>query len=204
MTNTIKVSLSRGHKLVERLTRVIHETSAEISNLVAPMQLNVVSEISKISEITDKIQEKMKYRNSLYEALKELRTVIAQKNAGAKIPEMLAQKAILVHELKTLQEIYGSAKNNTSHSVLGRNNPVILPNEKEVVTDYFLMMQNKETVTSVKVEIASKKLIDSLEEEINSVKNKIDFVSDEINDLNAKNRISFEVSDEISKALGIK
>lgn len=195
MTKSIKVSLSRAHKLVERVTREINEITSTVARLASPVTISVPSEASQVEGIRAKIQSNITARNELYSVLDVIRELVAAKNSKVGIPELLAKKAILQQRKSGLTEILSSSQ------LSGRGS--VLANDKSVLNEYFDRMKEAEVLNPVRVAVMTEELVEQFQKELKEVQAQADTVSDDINDLNAKNSITFQISDEVASRLGL-
>ena len=202
MTKTIKVSLSRAHKLVERVTREVNETTSTIAKMVAPITISVPSEASQVQVVLLKIEEHSKTREALYSVLEVIREKVAAKNAQVGIPQLLAKKAILQQRKTGIGELISASQQNNQASY-GRASISVLSNDPAILNEYFDRMKEAEVLNPVRVNVLTDSMIENFQKELKEVQAQADTVSDDINDLNAKHRISFEISDEIAALLGL-
>ena len=199
MTKQIKISLSRGHKIVERLTREIDLLNSTLIELTRPVTVSVPAEIDKISDISVKIENTLKTREELYSALEVVRSKIAKKNASSGIQELLSERSILTNRKNSLNQIIINFQANTS----SRSSVSVLPNNKQLVEDYFKRMEKAEVLNVVKVSVVNEELITKFTIELEDVQFKLDELSDKINNVNARSTISFELSEEVATKIGL-
>lgn len=199
MTKQIKISLSRGHKIVERLTREIDSLNSTLIELTRPVTVSVPAEIDKISDISVKIENTLKIREELYSALEVVRSKIAKKNASSGIQELLSERSILTNRKNSLNQIIINFQANTS----SRSSVSVLPNNKQLVEDYFKRMEKAEVLNVVKVSVVNEELITKFTIELEDVQFKLDELSDKINNVNARSTISFELSEDVATKIGL-
>lgn len=199
MTKQIKISLSRGHKVVERLTREIDSLNSTLIELTRPVTVSVPAEIDQISAISVKIENTLKIREELYAALEVVRSKIAKKNASSGIQELLSERSILTNRKTSLNQIIINFQANTS----SRSSVSVLPNNKQLVEDYFKRMEKAEVLNVVKVSVVNEELITKFTIELEDVQFKLDELSDKINNVNARSTISFELSEEVATKIGL-
>lgn len=199
MTKQIKISLSRGHKVVERLTREIDSLNSTLIELTRPVTVSVPAEIDQISAISVKIENTLKIREELYAALEVVRSKIAKKNANSGIQELLSERSILTNRKNSLNQIIINFQANTS----SRSSVSVLPNNKQLVEDYFKRMEKAEVLNVVKVSVVNEELTTKFTIELEDVQFKLDELSDKINNVNARSTISFELSEEVATKIGL-
>ena len=199
MTKQIKISLSRGHKVVERLTREIDSLNSTLIELTRPVTVSVPAEIDQISAISFKIENTLKIREELYAALEVVRSKIAKKNASSGIQELLSERSILTNRKNSLNQIIINFQANNS----SRSSVSVLPNNKQLVEDYFKRMEKAEVLNAVKVSVVNEELTAKFTTELKEVQFKLDELSDKINNVNARSTISFELSEEVATKIGL-
>lgn len=201
MTKTIKVSLSRAHKLVERVTREVNEVTSTIAKMATPVTISVPSEATQVHGLLSKMEEHFKTRDTLYTLLEVIREKVAAKNAQVGIPQLLAKKAILQQRKSGINDLINAAQQN--QSAYGRGSISTLSNDPKILNEYFDRMKEAEVLNPVRVNVLTEDMLEKFQKELKEVQALSDSVSDDINDLNAKHRISFDVSDEIAALLGL-
>ena len=199
MTKQIKISLSREHKIVERLTREIDSLNSTLIELTRPVTVSVPAEIDQISDISVKIENNLKIREELYAALEVVRSKIAKKNASSGIQELLSERSILTNRKNSLSQIIINFQANNS----SRSSVSVLPNNKQLVEDYFKRMEKAEVLNAVKVSVVNEELTAKFTTELKEVQFKLDELSDKINNVNARSTISFELSEEVATKIGL-
>lgn len=199
MTKQIKISLSRGHKIVERLTREIDSLNSTLIELTRPVTVSVPAEVEQISAVNVKISDSLKIRKDLYSALEVVRSKIAKKNASSGIQELLSERSILTNRKHSLNQIIINFQANTS----SRSSVSVLPNNKQLVEDYFKRMEKAEVLNAVKVSVVNDELTTTFNNELKDVQFKLDELSDKINNVNARSTISFELSEDIAIKIGL-
>lgn len=199
MTKQIKISLSRGHKIVERLTREIDSLNSTLIELTRPVTVSVPAEIDQIFDISVKIENNLKIREELYAALEVVRSKIAKKNASSGIQELLSERSILTNRKNSLSQIIINFQANNS----SRSSVSVLPNNKQLVEDYFKRMEKAEVLNAVKVSVVNEELTAKFTTELKEVQFKLDELSDKINNVNARSTISFELSEEVATKIGL-
>ena len=199
MTKQIKISLSRGHKIVERLTREIDSLNSTLIELTRPVTVSVPAEIDQISDISVKIENNLKIREELYAVLEVVRSKIAKKNASSGIQELLSERSILTNRKNSLSQIIINFQANNS----SRSSVSVLPNNKQLVEDYFKRMEKAEVLNAVKVSVVNEELTAKFTTELKEVQFKLDELSDKINNVNARSTISFELSEEVATKIGL-
>lgn len=194
MTKEITLSLSRSHKIVERITREINSVNALIIKESKAISINVESEKSKAVSNHEKVSKNIVLRNSLYSALESIRIAIAEKNSSSGVHTLLAKKAIL---LKKHQD----AENYLRHLALdpGQRDGV----SADEVGQYLVRLEKAETVKPVLVKVLDQDAIASIEKEAKRYTSELDALSDSINDLNASHKVSFVIDEEIAASIGL-
>lgn len=194
MTKQIQLSLSRSHKIVERITREINSVNALIIKDSKAISINVESERHKVVSNQDKVSKNIELRNSLYAALESVRIAVAEKNSACGVHTLLAKKAIL---LKKLQD----SENYLRHLAVdpGQRDGVTA----DEVTQYLVRLEKAETVKPVFVKVLDQDAISAIEKEVKQYTSELDALSDSINDLNAVNKVSFVIDEEIASSIGL-
>lgn len=190
---TINVSLTRAHKLVERVTREIGTVQHQILKLLVPVNVNVESDTSQVTVRLAKILAAEKLADSLYEVLESIRKKVAEKNSSSGIYTLLAEKAVLVKKQQDLENIARYVASHNRADVISAND----------AQSYWTRIQTSENLKSFSVKVIDDAELDVYQEKVKNIVSQLDVISDAINDKNASTKVSFELNEEIAKLIGL-
>lgn len=190
---TINVSLTRAHKLVERVTREIGTVQHQILKLLVPVNVNVESDTSQVTVRLAKISAAEKLADSLYEVLESIRKKVAEKNSSSGIYTLLAEKAVLVKKQQDLENIARYVASHNRADVISAND----------AQSYWARIQTSENLKSFSVKVIDDAELDVYQEKVKNIVSQLDVISDAINDKNASTKVSFELNEEIAKLIGL-
>lgn len=201
MTKTIKISLSRAHKIAERITREIMSLNTSVREMLEPVTINVPEEVKQIDARLEKVRELLTLRAELYLAQEDLKVKIAQKNSHAGIPVLLNRRSVVQKQKEHITDIITSLHQQDVYSrATGKTS---LLKDKSLVKDYFERSEKANVMISVKVAVVSDDILKAFESELNQVQNKLDNLSDDINTQNAKSHISLDLSEQVAAKIGL-
>lgn len=201
MTKTIKISLSRAHKIAERITREIMSINTSLKELLEPVTINLPEEVKEIDVRLEKIKDLLTLRKELYLAQEELKVKIAQKNSQAGIPVLLNRRSVVQKQKEHISDILTSFNQQDVYSRATSKTSIL--KDKSLVKDYFERSEKANVMNSVKVSVVSDEILKTFESELNHVQNQLDNLSDEINTQNAKSNISLDLSEPVAAKIGL-
>lgn len=201
MTKTIKISLSRAHKIAERITREIMSINTSLKELLEPVTINLPEEVKEIDVRLEKIKDLLTLRTELYLAQEELKVKIAQKNSQAGIPVLLNRRSVVQKQKEHISDILTSFNQQDVYSRATSKTSIL--KDKSLVKDYFERSEKANVMNSVKVSVVSDEILKTFESELNHVQNQLDNLSDEINTQNAKSNISLDLSEPVAAKIGL-
>lgn len=192
----VNVTLSRAHKIVERITREIDVATSELRRSFEPVAFNVEHDLIAIEQRQEKVKETESVLNELYQALILTRTAISKANSKTDIHSLLAKKAVLKKQLESLRSVVES---NNSHSIVTSKKVM----SKESAQEYMKRLEKAESIETIYVSVINEDQKDGFKKVLKNLKSETDAVSDEINNINARTKIKLTYSDRVSELIGV-
>lgn len=184
------VSLSRAHKLVERLTRQIDVNETRILGLSGTVRVQIPEQAEKAEINLKQLIELSGKNQALYDDLLSLRTEIAKANEKAGIGVLLAEHKVTLRKLNALKLLNEKVR-SASDAI-----------EAKDVQSYF--SRPADTFSrGADVRVVGSDYASAIEKEEITIRLNLERISDEINDLNAKMKVAIKVSDEGREVIGL-
>lgn len=185
------ITLSQGHKLVERLTRYISEQEAALSKLAQPVTISFIAEKDKVARQADLVETKIEELDVLYTSLRRLRSAIGSANDKAGIHSLLARQAVLKRQQTGLATL---VVNLTS-----RSSAIAQANVEEA----FNRLERKDDLPKVSVEVLGEEHIKALNEKIQKLERQIMGAADTIHGLNGRTEFEIELPQAVAEQIGL-
>lgn len=189
---SIRISLSRSHKIAERITREIDSLQGELSLLHASVTVNVEKDLDKVDVRLKKIDETHSALTKLYAALVITRHATGEANAKHNIQGLLWEKSILTRRFQALESLSQQCENLQRSGV-----------SKETAPEYLGRLATAGSVNTVQVHVLTEDRIDEYKKLSKSLKRELDNVSDKINTINASTHVSLEFDEEVAELIGL-
>lgn len=191
----ITMTLSRAHKVAERLKAKMSEAAAEADAGFGTVRVEGVAGESQIQALASGRQKALKAlaaHEQLNGALFALRSAIGRANASAGVSDGLAEQEMISRRLKLLRGI-----------VAGSSARAIAP---EDLADYRPLTTVKEVYghreTGVEVTLLTLQAREELEAEIERLQKRAYKISDKVADANAA-KVEIDLPDELVAELGL-
>lgn len=184
-------SLSRAHKLVERLHTQYDATLSQMESLLTPVTVNVVGDESKATKQAEKLAALGTEAEKISAVATAIRRAIAAKNGEIGLHEKLALRAALNRQINSLQNLLERGAYLSASALDG-----------EQVTAYMARTAHQASLPVIKVKVFSEPVQAELEAQIAKLKRQEINVGDEINDLN-HNKIDAEMDKDIAELIGL-
>jgi hypothetical protein len=184
-------TLSRAHKLTERLTRERDQVFQDIATAVEPMTVNVMGEENRASEGQAEFSRLLKLVASLGTAKDVIRQAIAAENSRVGIHACLFKKADLHAEIRAYEGLLNASSYSQGSAI-----------DKDSVVPYMSRISNMTSMHTVKVKVMTEDMKQELVRKIAALKREADRVSDDINDLNS-HKISVEIDADVAEIIGL-
>lgn len=201
MTKNVKFSLSRAHKIAERITREIMTLNTSIQSLLQPVTINIPEEAQQIDLAVAKVEKLLTLRESLYGVQENLKAKIAEKNSTAGIPVLLNRRSVVQKRKEHINDIISSLAQQDLYSRAAGKTSVL--KDRSLVEGYFARSEKANVLNSVKVNVVSEELSERFQKELNQTQSQLDALSDEINTKNAKYSISLDIPEDIAETIGL-
>lgn len=201
MTKNVKFSLSRAHKIAERITREIMTLNTSIQSLLQPVTINIPEEAQQIDLAVAKVEKLLTLRESLYGVQENLKAKIAEKNSTAGIPVLLNRRSVIQKRKEHINDIISSLAQQDLYSRAAGKTSVL--KDRSLVEGYFARSEKANVLNSVKVNVVSEELSERFQKELNQTQSQLDALSDEINTKNAKYSISLDIPEDIAETIGL-
>lgn len=179
-------SLSRAHKIVERITRQIDMNAGSARDMAAPITVHVPEAASEALSVKDQVQALLDTNIALYGALKVVRSIISATNESIGIGGLLTRKSILIRQKRQNDDLISYIRSTSVHAI-----------DQEHAGSYFNQMSKAGEMKSVKVAVLGKKSVEDLELSSKEIQRQLDALSDDINALNAKTEVEITLEDEV-------
>lgn len=189
MTEKYTVSLSRAHKLAERLTRHIDKSMSEIEGKTRYVTAYLPAQVDRALDIQNEIEDGIRNQEQDWEALIALRKTIAEANERVGIHSMLSAYKVRHRQVCSLEELLESALR--FRSGVG---PVDATQ---------LLLDKDKNIDSVNINIVDDAFVAELRDDIQIKRNALDRLNDDINDLNGSTRVTLELSKRIASIVGL-
>lgn len=187
------VSLSRGHKIVERLTRLVDETHSAIEKNGQPYKAYLASDADEAGKRREKIRELLHKASVLENSLSVLRMAIAKNNGQVGIHELLAERAVLLQRARRLA-------NTRRHT----NDPIYdSPIDDNKVADFFEHNEKIGKSVDVAIRVMNSSMTEQWVEMEKAVATQLDKLNDAINDKNVKTQVSFDLPENVAELIGL-
>jgi hypothetical protein len=185
-------TLSRAHKISERLIRLINEQSSELSSLVSPIQIHSDADLVKIDARLEKIKEARQKLAQSHEVSRQLRISIAEVNSKIGLNSLLTRKRDIDREKDQMFQLKSSAHHSSRDA-----------HDKGNIDTILVRLCTTNSMSGVKARVADEDFISELDENIRSLTHESDALSDKIADLNASNKVSVSFKDDLAILLGL-
>lgn len=190
---TFSVTLSRAHKLAERVREKMTEAQMQISDLLDGVALPLDGSPEFIAELNDKESSsvtQLEKANLYSAAYAHIRHMIGMVNSTSGVGQALAQREHLLRQIKTLKAALLSARSPS----MTRSYFASLDLDK-------LRSTNSNAHYGVRVRVAGEELISKLETDLAQAQRDEMRLSDQLADLNAARvhlKLPLEVAVELS------
>jgi uncharacterized protein YjbJ (UPF0337 family) len=184
-------TLSRAHKLVERLTRERDKIFEEISGVIVPLTVNVQGDENRADEGKAEFARLLKLAAKIGTAKDAIRDQISMANSKIGIHTCLFKKADLLAELKAYKELLQASLYNQANAI-----------EQDQVPAYMARISGMTSMQQVKVKVFTDSMKQELLAKIDQLQRLADKVGDDINDLNA-NKITVNIDDDVAEMIGL-
>lgn len=191
-TNEFSFTLSRAHKIAERLQRHVTVLSTQVSELSRPVTLFSTDQSSDIDARVTKIvgiREKIETVNSLRTTV---RIKIAEKNA------QIGQHALLTEQKDVIAHMTRVSRLRTE---IISSNSYGKPLD-QLATQLDRLSQSKST-EGVSTKVIAESFIADLDSQITRLTAKLDKLNDQVADNNASNKITVEIPQDLAAELGL-
>lgn len=191
-TKEFSFTLSRAHKIAERLQRHVTVLSGQVSELSRPVTLFSADQTATIDARVEKIvgiREKIETINSLRTTV---RIQIAEKNA------QIGQHALLTEQKDVIAHMTRVSRLRTE--IISSNSygkPV-----EQLTTQLDRLSQSKST-DGVSTKVISDSFVADLDAQITQLTAKLDKLNDQVADNNASNKITVEIPQDLAVELGL-
>jgi hypothetical protein len=184
-------TLSRAHKLTERLSRERGQIFQNIGAAIEPVTVNVIGDEERISVGQAEFNRLLKLIASLSTAKDAIRQAIAAENSKAGIHACLFRKADLLAETRAYEELLNMSTYSQGSAI-----------DKESIVPYMTRISSLTSMQTVKAKVMTEDMKQELVRKIAALKRESDRVSDEINDLNSR-KISVEIDADVAEMIGL-
>lgn len=181
------VSLSRAHKLSERLTRHIDKLRSDILGLTRYVQAQVAPQADKAAANSKLMSSKFAEMERMAASLTAIRESISVANEDNRIHSMLSAYKAEHRLLLNMQCILDNAESFS--------NGVSIEDAKSLLSG--------DEVRTINVQTVDHAMLASLEEKVKERQRTVDKLGDEINNLNAATRITLELSQDVADVVGL-
>lgn len=196
MNETFNLSLSRWHKVAERLSREYTETVHKVTQVFTQTSLATYvgeSQEEALHHQAEQCKERLKRAFRLQDSVAQIRQALGDKNAQIGVTAKLAELDKLNRRRGALQIIIlGQCSDMIGISEL-KNTP------KEYVADGDVLNRRR---PPLRVRMLEQNDLDKLEEEHQLVQTHAYALSDEIAEMN-RTTLSLELTEEIANAAGL-
>lgn len=193
--HTYSLSLSRWHKVAERLARSYAELSQSTRNTLINTQVNGYlgeTQVSRLHAVSEQQLANLERAFLLQDALVQIRQALGEANARVGVTKDLAEYDVLIRRQKFLESI-----------LLAQGNEMIefseLPQlpKQLVVEDRYDRSRG-----AVKVRMLTKEAETKLRDQAEQLRQRVYALSDRISDLN-RERLVLELPDDIARVAGL-
>lgn len=185
-------TLSRAHKITERIVRQINDKVSDIGCLINPIMIHSDTDLVNVDMRLEKIKTVRENLSNLYSILGELRIKIAEANAKYGLNSLLTEKKDVIREKKHLEEILQSVShaNGSAHN-------------KNQVESLLIRLSTTNSMSGVRTIVADESITSCIEKDISDLTHRSDSLSDKISDINASKKISISIQVDILHQLGL-
>lgn len=192
---TYTLSLSRWHKVAERLARSFTELTVAAKNAFNNTQINGYlgdAQIARLRDLASQHVGKLRHAFELQDALARIRQIVGEANTKTGVSKELAEYDALTRRHKLLETILAG---QTTEMVNFEEMPQL---PKQIVGED----RYDRSKGTIRVRMLDTKAFDALRAECDEVLSKVYALADRINDLN-RERLSLELPDGIARAAGL-
>lgn len=189
MTSKHTVSLSRAHKLAERLTRHIDKISAEMDKMSRYVTAQVPAQVELASIRAQSIEALYGEQEECWTSLIAIRQAISEENEKAGIHSRLSAYKAQHRKLMALEHLLETF----SH----------FRNGVEMIDAIDILKQVDNGVPSVNINVINCTLTSKLRNDIQLLRNAVDKLGDEVNDLNASKKVALDLSERVANIVGL-
>lgn len=190
----VKVTISRAHKIVERLKRIAATEFEHARSGLAPVQVGGFAGEAQASELYERFEKgkaAMQRHAWVLNQIAQARTAIASANERHGISKLLAEQSALQQTLQTA----------TTIAALNAREGLIAIDALESYRP-FESSQQSLRAPGVSVQVASKLFLKDNEAHIIEMSARLSRIADEISDANAS-RIDIDLADELAHEVGL-
>lgn len=189
MSKKHTVSLSRAHKLAERLTRHIDKCSSEMEGKTRYVPAQVPAQAERATLIREELEILYKEQDEAWEALVEIREAISKANEKVGIHSRLSAYKARHRQLCSMESLLeGSLR------FLGGVSPC------DAVV---LLSDSDKDIHNVNINVIDDVFIAALKDDISLKRNELDKLNDDVNDLNASTKVSVTLSKRVATIVGL-
>lgn len=189
MSKTVTISLSRAHKLSERLTRHIDKVGQDMEDLCRYVSAQTPLQADKAATNLEELNEKHAEIQEMMHALSLLREAISTENEKVGIHSRLALYKAENRQMKTLEQLLNVSK--------AFNGGIQADEAKSILKG------DVDRSRGLNVQVVDQAFIDSLQDRVTQLSRSVSRLGDEINDLNAKSRVDLSISDKVADVIGL-
>jgi Holliday junction resolvasome RuvABC endonuclease subunit len=189
----ITCTLSRWHKVTERLNAEISRVGTEIEHDLMSTSVDAYlgeDQSKKLDAVTACAIERMNQHRELLETVAIIKKMLARENSKSGISDKLTDLEIINRRIKFI-------KNLVAHATDGKV-------EKSALEEVFKRKENQSglgVMRGVNVQMLSASDMDAMKQTLLDLQAKAYAIGDEISDLNKK-KTTLEIDDVIAKAAG--
>jgi hypothetical protein len=191
-TKEFSFTLSRAHKIAERLQRHVTVLGGQVGELSRPVTLFSADQNAEVDARLTKIvgiREKIELVNSLRTTV---RIKIAEKNAQIGQHALLTEQKDVIAHMARVSRLRMDIISSNSYG-----KPV-----EQLATQLDRLAQSKST-DGVSTRVIADSFIADLDAQITQLTAKLDKLNDQVADNNASNKISVEIPQDLAAELGL-
>ncbi len=192
---THTLSLSRWHKVAERLARSYTELTQTARNTFTNTQINGFLGLAQIARLRDQANQQMIALHQafkLQDALAEIRQAVGEANARTGVSKELATHDALSRRHKYIESILTAQSSDM----------VVFDEVSQLPKQLLSEDRYDRSKASVRIRMLDEEMLKSLRTEADELRIKVYVLADRISDLN-RERLTLELPEDIALAAGL-
>lgn len=185
-------TLSRAHKIAERLKRQINVSARQAADLVKPVNLYSVDQASELDDRLAKLDEVRAKLTELHRVRTEVRVLIAVENGKIGQHTLLTQQKDIVAHLAQLGQLRNEI---TSYNDYAK--------PRNQLESQLASMTGTKSGEGVSTKAVSAEFIQGVNDDISRLTADLDKLNDQVADNNASTKITVSIPVELASELGL-